>query len=119
MTREPFRHHDEGCHGGSQDIDTLRSCREYYTLDGWNIKAPDRIPLVVAGTGVCTDWIVKADGVRTAGTYPERLRRIRFHEAETQQNLVLITNDFLLPAQVSAALSKARWQIELFFKWVK
>jgi IS4 transposase len=59
------------------------------------------------------------NGVKTATAYPERLRRIRFRDVETQKTLVFITNDFVLPAHVIAALYKARSQVELFFKWVK
>jgi IS4 transposase len=70
-------------------------------------------------TGVQTDWIVRASGVTTATAYPDRLRRIRFRDPDTKKILVFITNDFVLPAQVIAALYKARWQVELFFKWVK
>lgn len=70
-------------------------------------------------TGVRSDWIVKANGTTTASAYPERLRRIRFRDIETRRTLIFITNDFVLPAHVIAALYKARWQVELFFKWVK
>ena len=70
-------------------------------------------------TGVRSDWIVMANGVKTATDYPERLRRIRFRDVETKKTLIFITNDFVLPAHVIAALYKARWQVELFFKWVK
>ena len=70
-------------------------------------------------TGVLSDWIVKADGVTTATDYPERLRRIHFRDAETKKKLIFITNDFVLPAHIIAALYKGRWQVELFFKWVK
>ncbi len=70
-------------------------------------------------TGVRSDWVVMANGVKTATAYPERLRRIRFRDVETKKTLVFITNDFVLPAHVIAALYKARWQVELFFKWVK
>ena len=70
-------------------------------------------------TGVRSDWIVNTDGVTTTTAYPERLRRIRFRDVETKKTLVFITNDFVLPAHVIAALYKARWQVELFFKWVK
>ena len=75
--------------------------------------------LVDKTTGVRSDWIVKADGVTTTAAYPERLRRICFRDAETKKTLIFITNDFVLPAHVIAALYKARWQVELFFKWVK
>ena len=70
-------------------------------------------------TGVRSDWIVRADGVTTATAYPDRLRRVRFRDVETKKTLIFITNDFVLPAHVIAALYKARWQVELFFKWVK
>jgi len=70
-------------------------------------------------TGVRSDWIVRADGVKTATAYPDRLRRVRFRDVETKKTLIFITNDFVLPAHVIAALYKARWQVELFFKWVK
>jgi len=70
-------------------------------------------------TGVRSDWIVHTDGVKTIKAYPDRLRRIRFRDVETKKTLIFITNDFVLPAQVIAALYKARWQVELFFKWVK
>jgi hypothetical protein len=70
-------------------------------------------------TGVRSDWIVKVSGVTTSAAYPERLRRIRFRDVETKKTLIFITNDFVLPAHVIAALYKARWQVELFFKWMK
>jgi IS4 transposase len=70
-------------------------------------------------TGVRSDWVVMANGAKTTTAYPERLRRIRFRDVETKKTLVFITNDFVLPAHVIAALYKARWQVELFFKWVK
>jgi transposase len=70
-------------------------------------------------TGVRSDWVVMADGVTTTTAYPERLRRIHYRDVENQKSLVFITNDFILPAHIIAALYKARWQVELFFKWVK
>jgi IS4 transposase len=70
-------------------------------------------------TGVRSDWIVRADGMTTVTAYPDRLRRVRFRDVETKKTLIFITNDFVLPAHVIAALYKARWQVELFFKWVK
>lgn len=70
-------------------------------------------------TGARSDWIVMTKGVTTSNSYPERLRRIRYRDALTNKTLIFITNDFVLPAHVIAALYKARWQVELFFKWVK
>ncbi len=51
--------------------------------------------------------------------YPEPLRRIRFYDIDRQKRLVFITNNFELPAATVAQLYKARWQIEIFFKWIK
>ena len=51
--------------------------------------------------------------------YPERLRRIRFKDPETGKKLVFLTNHFGLPALTVCSLYKSRWQVELFFKWIK
>ena len=51
--------------------------------------------------------------------YPDRIRLIEFYDAERNKKLVFITNKFSLPAQTIADIYKARWQIELFFKWIK
>ena len=51
--------------------------------------------------------------------YPEHLRRIRFKDPQTQQTLVYLTNNTSLPPLTIAALYKSRWQVELFFKWIK
>jgi len=51
--------------------------------------------------------------------YPSKLRRIRYYDSETDRRLVFLTNNFTLPARTIADLYKCRWQIELFFKWIK
>ena len=51
--------------------------------------------------------------------YPERLRRIRFKDPDTGKTLVFLTNHFAIPALSVCALYKSRWQVELFFKWIK
>jgi len=53
------------------------------------------------------------------GSYPEKLRRIRIVGTENQQQLTLLTNQFRLPVETIAHLYKCRWQVELFFKWIK
>jgi len=56
---------------------------------------------------------------RLRGLYPKRLRKISFRDEIQGRTLVFITNNFALPAETIAALYKARWEIELFFKWIK
>src|SRR5205814_4013903 len=51
--------------------------------------------------------------------YPEQLRRIRYKDSESGKTLVFLTNQFHLPALTICALYKCRWQVELFFKWIK
>jgi hypothetical protein len=51
--------------------------------------------------------------------YPSKLRRIRYVDASTENRLVFLTNNFTLPAETVAALYRCRWQVELFFKWIK
>jgi hypothetical protein len=74
---------------------------------------------VVKTEGVRCDQTIVLTGQRTARDYPEPLRRIRFYDAEHQRMLVFLTNNFVLPARTIADLYKSRWQIELFFKWIK
>ena len=70
-------------------------------------------------TGIVCDQTIALDGHYSRQHYPERLRRIRFRDAETGKMLVFLTNNFDLPAVTIAALYKNRWQVELFFKWIK
>ena len=70
-------------------------------------------------TGVQCDQTIVLTTYYPAQHYPEPLRRIRFYDIERQKRLVFLTNNFHLPADTIAALYKARWRIELFFKWIK
>lgn len=70
-------------------------------------------------TGVRVDQIITVTGFYTLKGYPDKLRRICYLDAETHKRLVFLTNNFTLPAPVIAHLYKCRWQVELFFKWVK
>ena len=65
------------------------------------------------------DQTIALDGYLTRRDYPEHLRRIRFRDAETGKTLVFLTNQVTLPALTICALYKSRWQVELFFKWIK
>ena len=70
-------------------------------------------------TGVICDQTVLLNGFYASQHYPENLRRIRFKDAESGKTLIFLTNNFVLPPLTIAALYKNRWQVELFFKWIK
>jgi hypothetical protein len=69
--------------------------------------------------GVICDQTIEFTGALTSKKYPERLRRIRYYDAETGNTFVFLTNNFKLSAVTIAALYKYRWGIETFFKWIK
>src|SRR6185312_5518410 len=69
--------------------------------------------------GVICDQTIALDGHLTRREYPGHLRRIRFRDVATGKTLVFLTNQVTLPALTICALYKSRWQVELFFKWIK
>lgn len=70
-------------------------------------------------TGLRCDQTVVLKGFYARKDYPERLRRIVYFDADTQKEFTFITNNFHLPALTIADLYRSRWQVELFFKWIK
>jgi hypothetical protein len=70
-------------------------------------------------TGLRSDQTIMLCGPKTATLYPVPLRRITYVDLDTQQRFVFLTNNFALPALQIAQLYKCRWQVELFFKWIK
>lgn len=70
-------------------------------------------------TGVICDQIVTLVNPVPRKGYPEKLRRIRYFDAQEQKRLVFLTNNFSLPPLTIAQLYRSRWQVELFFKWIK
>ena len=82
-------------------------CRRVYS------RAVDR------NIGLICDQSVLLSGHFPSRDYPEKLRRVKYHDEETGKTLVFLTNNFTLPALVIAKLYQQRWQIELFFKWIK
>ena len=70
-------------------------------------------------TDVICDQAIALNGFYVAKDYPEHLRRIRFKDPESGKTLVFLTNNTSLPPLTIAALYKQRWQVELFFKWIK
>jgi hypothetical protein len=71
------------------------------------------------GDGIVADQIIKLTIPKSKEAYPEQLRRVVYRAPQTGKYLVFLTNNFELPAIVIAHLYKARWTIELFFKWIK
>jgi len=69
--------------------------------------------------GLSSDQIIEFTGIQTAKKCPIQLRRIGYRDAETGKHYVFLTNHFTLAAKTIADIYKARWQVELFFKWIK
>jgi len=70
-------------------------------------------------TGVKSDQIGKLSGFYVSKQYPQKLRKIKFYDQETDRTFVFLTNNFEITAEQVAFLYKNRWQVELFFKWIK
>jgi transposase len=70
-------------------------------------------------TGIIADQTIALDGNTTRKDYPDHLRRVRFKDPESGKTLVFLTNQSAMPATSICALYKSRWQVELFFKWIK
>src|SRR5664280_1896405 len=70
-------------------------------------------------TGVCSDQTVILSSFESASVYPDALRKVSYCDAETGKRLKFLTNNFMLPALTIAQIYKQRWQVELFFKWIK
>jgi hypothetical protein len=70
-------------------------------------------------TGVRSDQTVILTSFESASAYPDALRRVSYFDAETNKRLRFLTNNFVLPALTIAQIYKCRWQVELFFKWIK
>jgi len=74
---------------------------------------------VIKSTGIQCDQIIVLEGFYSHKAYPDKLRRIRFFDTDQNKRLVFLTNNFTLPALTIAQLFQCRWQIEIFFKWIK
>lgn len=70
-------------------------------------------------TGLLCDQSVLLTGFYQAKDYPDKLRRVKYHDADTNRTFVYLTNNFSLPAMTIADLYRCRWQVELFFRWIK
>jgi Domain of unknown function (DUF4372)/Transposase DDE domain len=70
-------------------------------------------------TGVRSDQTVVLSSFESASVYPDPLRKVSYYDAESDKRLKFLTNNFTLPALTIAQIYKQRWQVELFFKWIK
>ena len=70
-------------------------------------------------TGVRSDQTVILTSFESVSVYPDALRRVSYFDTETNKRLKFLTNNFVLPALTIAQIYKCRWQVELFFKWIK
>ena len=70
-------------------------------------------------TGLRYDQTIMLTGFYSLKNYPSKLRRIKYYDADTDKTLIFLTNNFTLPALTVAQLYRCRWQVELFFKWIK
>lgn len=70
-------------------------------------------------TGLICDQTILLKNFYASRDYPDKLRRVKYYDAETQKTLTFLTNNFSLPALTIAQLYKCRWRVELFFRWIK
>ena len=69
--------------------------------------------------GIRCDQTIRLTGLNTKNKYPKPLRRVKYHDNETNKTLNLLTNNEVIPAQTVADLYRYRWKVELFLKWIK
>ncbi len=97
-----------------------RACAFFVTRAKSNLNARRVYSAITdRDTGIICDQTIALNGYQASRDYPAHLRRIRFKDPETAKTLVFLTNNYALPAATICALYKARWQVELFFKWIK
>jgi len=109
---------------GSLDFARLYVVQQAHAFFVTRAKSNTRLPRIYSApvdrsTGLICDQTIALTGTTSRTDYPNHLRRIRFKAPKTGETLVFLTNNFALPAATLCALYKARWQVELFFKWIK
>jgi hypothetical protein len=97
-----------------------QACAFFITRAKQNTQFYRRLSRTVErSTGVRSDQTILLTGAKTAQLYPDPLRRIHYFDVEKNLRLIFLTNNFLLPALTIAQLYRARWRVELFFRWIK
>ena len=106
--------------------DFLRLYRIHQSLSFFVIRAKSDLQFqrrqshpIDKSSGLRSDQTIRLTGKLTSQRYPDALRRVSYYSEEVDKRFVFLTNDFLLPPLTVAALYRQRWQIELFFKWIK
>lgn len=117
--RDAFYVMDRGYLDYSRLYTLHKSGAFFVTRTKGNTKLKRRYSNTVTAAGVRCDQIVFMTGPKTKGKYPDTLRRIKYYDQETDTTYIFLTNNLTVPAQTVAGLYKHRWQIELFFKWIK
>ena len=100
---------------------TLHLCGGFFVLRAKSNTRLRRLSSrpVDRSTGLICDQVVRPGGVNSATDFPDKLRRIKYRDPERGKTLVFLTNNFTLPAMSVADIYRSRWQVELFFKWIK
>lgn len=100
---------------------TLSQCAAFYVIRAKSNMRFRRLYShpVDKSTGLRCDQTIVLTGFYTHKRYPEKLRRIKYYDTDTDRTLLFLTNNFTLPALTIAQLYRCRWQVELFFKWIK
>ena len=104
-----------------QRLYKIQQARAFFVTRSWKNTKFTRLGSkpVDRTTGLYCDQIIRFSGVYSGERYPESARRIRYKDPQTAKRLVFLTNNFTLPALTIAELYRARWKVELFFKWIK
>ena len=100
---------------------TLHQAQAFFIIRGKSNLLCRRVysRAVDKATGLRCDQTIALTAPKASKDYPQHLRRIKFYDAEHDRHLVFLTNNFDLPAPTIAQLYRCRWQVELFFKWIK
>jgi len=100
---------------------TLHQAQAFFVIRGKSNLLFRRVcsRTVDKATGLRCDQTIVLTAPKAGKDYPQHLRRVKFYDAEHDRHLVFLTNNFDLPALTIANLYRCRWQVELFFKWIK